>query len=127
MYVRWKRRPVKGRRRGETDHALDATLVVAERVNGKPRQRFVSHLGRIREAELDKPWARVRFWRDLETRNGYRSSVASPDRRRLDLVDAAVRERIEVALAARVPKPTPEEVEAADAELRALLGGSPPP
>ena len=53
MYVRWLKRDLTRTTRihgrfGIGGHALSAVLVESRRVAGKPRQRFVAHLGTIR-------------------------------------------------------------------------------
>jgi len=52
LYVKWKKRTMTrtNRYRGRFSigtHALSAVLVECRRVNGKPRQRFLAHLGTI--------------------------------------------------------------------------------
>ena len=48
MYLRWKRRKC-----GDGDLLLSAVLVKSLRINGKPRQRVVKHLGSIRQCVVD--------------------------------------------------------------------------
>ena len=126
MYVRWKRRRLAPSRRepGER-YALDATLVAAVSVGGKKRQVFIAHLGRIREADLDKPWARVRFWRGIDRGLGVRRAYVAGGQ--AYIVYPEIRERLEAALAAKVPRPTPEEVAAEEAAYAVLWTKTPPP
>jgi hypothetical protein len=84
MYVRWKRRPLGRTQWPDNVEALPdeqrlyAVLVRSERVNGKPRQRVIKHLGGIRErfaTDLQEQqenlrvhaWqARHRFWEQVD-------------------------------------------------------------
>ena len=125
MYVRWKRRTRGPDRWGkERGAVLDAVLVASARADGRVRQRFICHLGRVTEDEADRDHIRVRFWRDVASRLAGGYAVGG----QAYLVTPEVRSRIEQTLAARVPKPTPEAVAAADAAERALwTTGGPPP
>jgi hypothetical protein len=123
MYVRWKRYARKAERRyvrgvgmvqePETLHA--AVLVESRREADKVRQRFVCHLGSIRERQLQHLSHRAHFWRSVERK------LAG-----LELPDAQ-RAKIEAALAARVTRPTPAETAADDAAYAALWTRTAPP
>ena len=49
MFVRWKARPLTGSIMRDPTKSLTAVLVESKRVGGRPRQRFVTYLGRIHE------------------------------------------------------------------------------
>ena len=59
MYVRWKRRKLRkglGRKREEdAGYARSAVLVESHRVKGQPRQKFVAHLGYVKERLIAEP------------------------------------------------------------------------
>jgi hypothetical protein len=131
MFVRWERRErvsVKRRRlrdergrkhyvaappRKTGEFVLVVRLVKSERRDGKPRQKVVAYLGIVREEYAEHPTHREAFWR--------RASA------RLDALglDPEERGKIEAALLARVPRPSAEEVAAAERkrheEMQALL------
>ena len=98
MFVRWNRRE-----RARTGKFLLAALLIqAERRDGKPRQKVVAYLGSIKEERVPSPYIRKWFWRDVD--------------RRLDSLglEAEVRQKVEASLVVRVPRPTEEEIDAAD-------------
>ena len=100
MFVRWRRRTLVQRsRRAAPDASLCAALVESYRAAAGPRQRVIAHLGCVRESGLHVPTLQDAFWR--------RAS------RRLDSLGLPplVRERLEAALADRVPRPTAAEVQ----------------
>ena len=66
MYVRWKR--TKRKDRWGYGDTLTAVLVKSERVNGQPRQKFIAHLGSIREGRIDVQGARLNFWDNVEAK-----------------------------------------------------------
>jgi hypothetical protein len=86
---------------------LTAALFENVSVNGEPKEKLVRTLAHFDESryalsnETDKVRARVRFWNRV--------------RRKLDAVGSRLtpeeREKAEDLLAARVPKPTAEEIE----------------
>ncbi len=68
MFVRWKRRPLRRRHPWSPpdEHALYAVLVVARRVDGRPRQRVVRYLGAIKEGQLRYPLSVDHFWQTVD-------------------------------------------------------------
>ncbi len=70
-YIRWKQRSLC-RDPWLGGFSLTAILVESQRVNGKPRQRYVRYLASIRVNELSvldggvSPQHVVRFWRDID-------------------------------------------------------------
>ena len=74
MYVRWKRRKLRkglGRKREEdAGYARSAVLVESHRVKGQPRQKFVAHLGSIRERFMGEAFHHGLFWRDVQASLG---------------------------------------------------------
>ncbi len=104
MYVRWKRRPLTHTydwgnlaNTGRIErHALDAVLVESRRVDGKPRQFLVCHLGHIESRWAGRPADRFAFWWSA--------------RRALDALGllAAERRRIEAKLVETVEPVGPE-------------------
>ncbi len=118
MYVRWKKRLRKRASQGEPSYLLSAALTESHRVNGKPRQRTIAYLGSIRNECIDLPFCLPRrdFWQRVTTR--------------LDALDLSASERatIEDVLGRVVPRPSEEEIAAAEVEfaqyrqtLRALM------
>lgn len=72
-----------------------AQVVEAQRVDGKPRQRVVLHLGSMAEHALSSPLARATFWAQVYDKLA-------------DLwVPPTQRQAILGQIAARVPRPTP--------------------
>jgi hypothetical protein len=118
MFVRWKRTKRLRRRRStvrETGRlALVAMLVQAERRDGKPRQRVVAYLGTIGTDRLGHPYPRRWFWEKCDARLG--SLTLEP----------AERARIEAAIEGVVPRPSPEEIAAAEQELAEAMKRSTP-
>lgn len=115
MFVRWKRRQLRGswgrsweRRTGRKSYALDFVLVESLRVDGKPRQRFVAHLAHIDEPLMDMALQRGLFWQEV---NG-----------RLDglQLDAGTRQRITDKILLVVPLPDEAKLAAEKARLAGL-------
>ena len=106
MDVRWKRKLLRrGRRRGEDPgHTLSAVLVENQRVDGRPCQRYVKHLGAIHERYAEAPGHAGGFW---ETADAALASIVLPE---------PERQAIEARLAERVPRPTEERWRRAWAE-----------
>jgi hypothetical protein len=107
MFARWKRRRLRRLKPWSPpdDSALHAVLVESHRVDGRPRQRVVRHLGTIRERELGKPLSVDRFWRDVD---GRLAALGLDDGRR---------RAVEATLARRVPRPDPAELARGQAEF----------
>ncbi len=112
MFVRWKRRESSYKQtsaygrdmaadRGAT---ISAVLVESIRVEGKPRQKFICHLAKLRERKRDYESTPFIFWRD---------AIGKLDSLPLD---EDVRKKIEVQLAAKIPRPS-------DAEMTEFLRG----
>lgn len=130
MYVRWKkrathrqvhtgkyqwkvrggRRYVAAIRRSEPtgDHILSAVLVECRRVDGKPRQKVIKHLGCIRESAIGYVGHRIGFWQTASA--AFKVLGLSPEQQRA----------IELALHERVPFPAKEEIEAERAHFAEL-------
>ncbi len=116
MYVRWKKRKMS-ERLNWGDIALTAALVECVRINGKPRQRNVAYLATI------PVWAAGTKNR-LGRPNGdtdiagvgcaYMSRIMSFWRKvgkALDTLDGNIdRVRLEAQIAAKVPRPTAEDI-----------------
>ena len=113
MYVRWLKRDLTRTTRihgrfGIGGHALSAVLVESRRVAGKPRQRFVAHLGTIRVWDTmmgkgDVPIAGGGRAHHVDAR-GFWDSVS----RKLDVIERAFdRDIVEAGIAARVPRLAP--------------------
>jgi hypothetical protein len=121
MYVRWKRRAmrkqvhvgrkwaiVKGQRtivhvkesQPTGDYALSAQLVESHRVDGRPRQKVIKYLGTIREPAVAHVGHRMSFWRTVSA--AFKALDLPPEQQHT----------IELALHARVPFPTMEEIDA---------------
>ncbi len=106
MFVRWKTQ------KANYGILLSAQIVEAVRVDGKPRQRVLMHLGSIREKHMDNVYQKNHFWNRVDSR----------------IEDLPDRDRIESQILKKVSRPTIEEFEQAEAErresaerLRALL------
>jgi hypothetical protein len=80
-------------------------LARAERRDGKPRQRFVAHLGSIAVELIGEVGPRRWFWESVG--------------RKLDALALDQRQMIEAALAAVVARPSPKELAEHDRELAA--------
>lgn len=108
MFVRFKRRARSRNGWPTGDRSLYAVAVEAVRVDGKPRQRVVKHLGAISEQGLPHYWHRFDFWEDVR-RN--LAALALPD---------ADRTALEEQVAAVVPLPRDDERAAAEQEFADL-------
>jgi hypothetical protein len=81
------------------DVAWTAIIVENVRVNGKPKQQHVAYLATICESELVHMGARIRFWDKVTKRlDGLSNRILADDRA-----------KIEAAIEAQLPRPTPEE------------------
>ncbi len=112
MYVRWKKRQMMGTgwdrgRHPMGAHALDCVPVECRRVNGRPRQKFVAHLGTL------QVWENGRG--DVAIGTGGRACpapiIAFWDRlsRKLDALKVPHdRDAVEAMISANVPRPDDE-------------------
>jgi hypothetical protein len=102
MFVRWATRGRVARRGEDQAPLLTAALVRSIRVGGKPRQRIVGYLGAIRLDGLGPEHV------------GYHGRIWDRITARLDALALSVDERakVEAALAARIPRPSPKVREA---------------
>jgi hypothetical protein len=118
MFIRWQNsKTVSRQKQNDKVNRCRAILVESARIDGKPRQQHVAFLASYRPDWL--PAARFRFWREASERLDRLGN-------RISLED---RHKIEAALVARVPRPSPEEQRQHDREtqqwlqgLRALVG-----
>lgn len=109
MYIRWKKRRMVGKFLGSGPHyALSAVLVENRRIDGKPRQKVIKHLGSIRESGIIYVGHRIGFWQT--TSAAFKALALPPDQQRA----------FELVLCERVPIPTHEEIGRARLELDAL-------
>ena len=115
MFVRWRRRELKGHpawRWYDPGASLAAVVVESERRDGKVRQRFVGRVGTVRERDLAtsaRERELLRFWRQARWRLDRMG--LSPEQRA----------RVEDQLARRIPKPPAEAVEREDRAGREAL------
>jgi hypothetical protein len=120
MFIRWQSRkrtkPAFGRYRDADGNRLSdthwqAVLVESKRVDGKPRQQHVASIVGFSESQTKIDMQRCYIWKTVDERL----------KRLSNRITQADRERIEAAVAARVPRPTPEEEkEAARGKARDL-------
>ncbi len=103
MFVRWKRREstyARERSRTRADErgaTLYAVLVESVRVDGKPRQKFICQLAKVREKKLDYESMPFQFWKEaIEKLN----TLA---------LDESERKKIELQLAAKIRRPSDAE------------------
>jgi hypothetical protein len=73
---------------------IEAILLQRILLEGHPQLRIIGWLARIREDELDAPYARDRFWSDAQYKLGKCRRLSPRDR-----------DEIERLLAVRVPRP----------------------
>jgi hypothetical protein len=81
------------------DVRWSAVLVEGKRVKGKPVQRHIAYLGGITESAIAILAQRCVFWRDIGQRLDQLGDRLSPENR----------QRVEAAIAARVPRPTDQQ------------------
>src|SRR5262245_16706435 len=96
MFVRWqkrKRQRPKYRAHRGVDYHWRAILAESYTVDGEPRQRHIAYLGGITDSELDTICIRGRFWHTLKFKLDRLAKHIPP----------AERQRIEAAVAAKVP------------------------
>jgi len=67
MYIRWKKRKKLVSEGGPKEETTVLYPIVCknERVNGKPRQKFVAHLGHIAEFYMAYNSSLCNFWHDV--------------------------------------------------------------
>ena len=70
MFIRWKKRKKLVSEGGpkEETNVLYPIVCMCERVNGKPRQKFVAHLGHIAEFYFNYNGSLCDFWHDVRIR-----------------------------------------------------------
>jgi hypothetical protein len=111
MYVRWKRAKRGQKCAGykyDWGDRLSAVLVQSERVDGKPRQKYIAHLGSIGEQCTQKGYHPVEFWRKVQDKlNGLGLPVDEKNR---------IIERV----AETVPIPTQEYIDQQWDEFRQI-------
>ena len=117
MFVRWQHRwhTLQSRWEDYPDVHWSAILVESKRISGKPKQRHVAYLAGFTEGEIrgrSGSAVRCRVWDEVSAH--------------LDLfgdrITAANREKIEAAIAMKVPRPTPTAYRANARKAAALLG-----
>lgn len=108
MYVRWKRKPRSRRRRLTGEYSLAAVLVESHRVDGRPRQRIIKHLGSINERGIQHYYVKLDFWQSVDARL---TALA---------LDANLRAQLEEQIVQRVPRPGAREQEQDALSLAAL-------
>ena len=105
MFVRWKRRESSYKPSSEYGRyiaanrgaSIYAVLVESVRVNGKPRQNFVCHLAKVREAELTERYLPFYFWKKVTEKLNSMS------------LDESERVKIEQQLAVKIRRPSDAE------------------
>jgi hypothetical protein len=107
MFIRWqsrkRRRPAFGHwERPKQDVHWKAVLAESARVNGKPLQRHLAVLGGITDSAIEITAQRCHFW----------DGVIERLERLGNQITADDRQRIEVQVANKVPRPTPDEYKA---------------
>jgi hypothetical protein len=60
MFIRWGKQFLK------TDSSLFVALIRSVRVNGRPRQVYISYLGSIRESRIPSVPRRLSFWEKID-------------------------------------------------------------
>ena len=97
MYVRWKRKRLTRCWRKTMGDSLSAVLVRSERVDGRPRQRYVRHLGAIPEQQIGTYGWALDFWHSVDA--SLTALELLPDER----------ERLAGQVATRVPRPVKDD------------------
>lgn len=109
MYVRWKRRRMTGPYLPDgSQYAISAVLVESRRVNGKPRQKVIKHLGCIRESGIIHVGHRIGFWQTAAA--AFKALNLPPEQQHA----------IEQALQKRVPFPSQQDRQREREEMAAL-------
>jgi hypothetical protein len=105
MFVRWQNyRSVASWRPDKPIKRIKAVLVESVRVDGKPRQKYIAFLSSYNPDRSGS--GRFRFWREARACLDRLDNRITPDDRI----------KIEAELARRVPRTTPEEIEAQERE-----------
>jgi hypothetical protein len=115
MYIRWQSRRRSRSQFGwspDGDVHWKLVLVESARIDGKPRQRHIAYLGSVTESALKLPVQVCHFWDRLDERLGQLGN-------QLKVSD---RTRIETAISAKVPRPTPAEYKDAARKSAEILG-----
>lgn len=115
MFVKWRskkrRRPVFLGRGVDGDVLWSARVIRGYRAKGKPTSQQLAYLGSILASEINKRRSRAEFWT---------KAIAKLDG--LDYpITAADREKIEDALAVKVPRPTKSEMREAERKAAAAV------
>jgi hypothetical protein len=114
MFLRWQHRArLYEGLFGHTGVRWNAILAESVRVDGRPRQRHVAFLGSFLDRSDFGPRSRVWFWDNVNARLDRLGSRLSPQDRK----------KVEEAIARKVKRPTPEEIEwcaELDAKVQAL-------
>jgi hypothetical protein len=101
MFIRWKIH----KRESNLGNLLSAVLVQSQRRDGKPRQKILAYIASIREYHVATlPKIRGSFWRNVDK---WLDSYG---------LDHAMRQKLEASIAARVQRPTEEELDAQERE-----------
>jgi hypothetical protein len=100
MFVCWQHR-VRLYGFGHSGVRWKASLIESVRVDGKANQRHIAHLGSFLDRSDFAPRSRVWFWDNVNVRLNRLGNRVSPQDRK----------KIEDAIACKVKRPTPEEIE----------------
>ena len=121
MFVRWQSRkrnkPAFGHWYDADGNRLrdthwQAILVKSRRVDGKPRQQHIACIASFTESAVESDMQRCYIWETVDMKlHGLNNRITQADR-----------EQIEAVIAAKVPRPTPEEHKAALRRKASLLG-----
>lgn len=96
----------------EQDVHWAVILVESVRVDGKPRQRHVAYVGGITESAIEIDIQRCHFWDQISARlDALGNQMTTADR-----------EKIEAAIAEKVPRPTPDQYKDAARSSARFLG-----
>jgi hypothetical protein len=103
MYIRWQKRTSKAKKKWLHPDAARWSAVVVEsvRIDGKPKQKHVAYLGSFDEVALepDRVCWRDQFWIKITKRLDQLGNVIPPEDR----------QRIEAAIAEKIPPVTPDQ------------------
>jgi hypothetical protein len=102
MFIRWQYKQTVQKWTNKPETRMVAVLVESVRINGQPRQRHIAYLGHYwpRHGAYGRKW----FWENAD---------AKLDQLNLTPAD---RHRLEAALALKLPRPTTQEIQAAEQE-----------